>query len=357
MLIFRQLFDPQSWTYTYLLADRESGEAILIDPVFEQAARDAAQIRELGLKLIATLDTHMHADHVTSAWLLKNRLGSKIAISAASGVDGADTHLNNGDRINFGKRYVTARSTPGHTNGCMSFVLDDQSRAFSGDALLIRGCGRTDFQQGNAHQLYQSIKSQIFTLPDDCLIYPGHDYRGLMVTSVAEEKKHNPRLGGDISEDDFAGYMENLGLPHPRQIDAALPANQICGRPADEDRLADAPDWAPLTFTFAGFWEIEPEWVEEHGHEVQLVDVRDEDEYHGRLGHIDSARLLSLAELAERSAELDKDRPVITICRSGARSAQAVTILKKAGFDQVANMAGGMLRWRTQKLPAMDAQD
>jgi len=357
MFIFRQLFDPQSWTYTYLLADGTAGEAILIDPVFEQAARDAAQIRELGLKLVATLDTHMHADHVTGAWLLRKRLGSKIAISAASGANGADILLEDGDRITFGKRYVTARSTPGHTNGCMSFVLDDESRAFTGDALLIRGCGRTDFQHGSAHRLYQSIKKKIFTLPDDCLLYPGHDYRGLTVTSVAEEKAHNPRLGGNISEDDFAGYMEHLGLPHPMQIDVALPANMVCGQPANEARLKDQPDWAPLTFTFAGFWEIEPAWVEEHGAAVQIVDVRDTDEFQGPLGHIEGARLLPLAELAQRTDELSKDRPIITVCRAGARSAQAVTILKKAGFEEVANMAGGMLRWHAQKLPAQGAED
>jgi glyoxylase-like metal-dependent hydrolase (beta-lactamase superfamily II)/rhodanese-related sulfurtransferase len=357
MLIFRQLFDPQSWTYSYLLADSMAGEAILIDPVFEQAARDAAQIRELGLKLVATLDTHMHADHVTGAWLLRKRLGGKIAISAASGAEGADIFLDDGNRIDFGKRYVTARSTPGHTDGCMSFILDDESRAFTGDALLIRGCGRTDFQHGSAHKLYQSIKSKIFTLPDDCLLYPAHDYRGLTVTSVAEEKAHNPRLGGNISEDDFAGYMEHLGLPHPMQIDLALPANMVCGRPINEARLKDEPDWAPLTFTFAGFWEIEPAWVEEHGNDVQIVDVRDEDEYHGPLGHIAGARLLPLAELARRSNELTRDRPVITVCRAGARSAQAVTILKKAGFEEVANMAGGMLRWHAQKLPALGVQD
>jgi len=357
MLIFRQLFDAQSWTYTYLLADGATGEAILIDPVFEQAARDAAQIRELGLKLVATLDTHMHADHVTGAWLLRKRLGGKIAISAASGVEGADILLDDGEPINFGTRYVIARSTPGHTNGCMSFILDDESRAFTGDALLIRGCGRTDFQHGSAHELYRSIKTKIFTLPGDSLLYPGHDYRGLTVTSVAEEKAHNPRLGGNISEDDFVGYMEHLGLPHPMQIDVALPANQVCGRPADEASLKDEPDWAPLTFTFAGFWEIEPAWVEEHGSDVQIVDVRDEEEYRGPLGHIEGAQLLPLADLAQRTDELAKGRPVITVCRAGARSAQAVTILKKAGFDEVANMAGGMLRWHAQKLPAQGVQD
>ena len=357
MLIFRQLFDPQSSTYSYLLGDSATGDAILIDPVFEQAARDAALIKELGLKLITTLDTHVHADHVTGAWLLKKRLVGKIAVSAASGAEGADMRLADGDRIGFGGRHITALATPGHTDGCMSFVLDNETMAFTGDALLIRGCGRTDFQQGSAHKLYLSIRTRIFTLPDDCLLWPAHDYRGLTVTSVAEEKAHNPRLGGNISEADFSGYMQNLSLPHPRQIDVAVPANMVCGRPADEMHATDDPGWAPLTFTFAGFWEIDPAWVEEHAAELQIVDVRDEDEFTGPLGHIEGARLLPLGSLAKRAGELLKDSPVVTVCRAGARSAQAADILKKAGFGKVANMAGGMLRWRAQNLPAQGARD
>ena len=354
---FRQLFDPQSSTYSYLLGDRATHQAILIDPVFEQATRDAALIRELGFTLVATLDTHAHADHVTGAWLLKRRLGAEIAISAASGVQGADIALADGDRIRFGGRHVVALATPGHTAGCMTFVLDDESMAFTGDALLIRGCGRTDFQQGSAHNLYTSIKTRIFTLPDDCKLWPGHDYRGLTVTSVAEEKAHNPRLGGNISEADFAGYMQNLGLPHPKLIDVALPANMVCGKPADEATGTNDPDWAPLTFTFAGVWEIEPDWVDEHGTGVQIVDVREANEFAGPLGHIVGARLMPLGDLENHAGELATDRPVITVCRSGARSAQATTILKKVGFVKVANLAGGMLRWRTQKLPTQGGED
>jgi glyoxylase-like metal-dependent hydrolase (beta-lactamase superfamily II)/rhodanese-related sulfurtransferase len=357
MLIFRQLFDPQSSTYSYLLGDRAAGEAILIDPVFEQAARDAALLRELDLGLVATLDTHAHADHVTAAWLLKKRLGARIAISAASGAEGADIRLADGDRVRFGARHVTALATPGHTDGCMTFVLDDESRAFTGDALLIRGCGRTDFQQGSARRLYQSIKTRIFTLPGDCLLWPGHDYRGLTATSVAEEKAHNPRLGGDISETDFVGYMSHLGLPHPKQIDVAVPANMVCGRPADETVAMDGPGWAPLKFTFAGFWEIEPAWVEEHGAGLQIVDVREAEEFTGPLGHIVGARLLPLGDLEKRAGELSKGRPIVTVCRAGARSAQGAAILRKAGFVDVANLAGGMLRWRAQNLPAQDARD
>ncbi|MEO8135607.1 MAG: MBL fold metallo-hydrolase, partial [Betaproteobacteria bacterium] len=184
MLIFRQLFDPQSSTYTYLLGDSRSAEALLIDPVFEQTRRDAALLRELGLQLKATLDTHVHADHVTGAWLLKQQCGSSILFSAESGAAGADRYLEHGDHVRFGERSLETRSTPGHTHGCVSYVLDDESMAFTGDCLLIRGSGRTDFQQGDARTMYRSVKSQILSLPPSCLLYPAHDYRGLTVTSV-----------------------------------------------------------------------------------------------------------------------------------------------------------------------------
>jgi glyoxylase-like metal-dependent hydrolase (beta-lactamase superfamily II)/rhodanese-related sulfurtransferase len=357
MLIFRQLFDPPSSTYSYLLGDAATRDAILIDPVFEQVARDAALLRELGLRLRTTLDTHAHADHVTGAWLLRQRLGSKIAISAASGAEGADIRLVDEDRIHFGTRHVSARATPGHTSGCMSFVLDDLSGACTGDALLIRGCGRTDFQQGNARELYRSVKTRLFTLPETCLLWPAHDYRGLTATSVAEEKAHNPRLGGEISESDFAGYMAHLRLPHPRQIDVAVPANLQCGRPADPAAAVEGPGWAPLTYTFAGFWEIEPAWVEEHRAGLEIIDVREADEFTGSLGHIVGARWLPLGDLEQRVGEVPHGRPLVTVCRAGARSAQAAAMLRKAGFEQVANLAGGMLRWRAQNLPAEGGRD
>jgi len=356
-MIFRQLFDPQSSTYTYLLGDTASRKAVLIDPVFEQAQRDAALIGELGLDLLYTLDTHVHADHVTGAWLLKRRLGSAIAVAAESGAEGADLYLEEGNTVAFGGRHLTALATPGHTDGCMTYVLDDESMAFTGDALLIRGCGRTDFQQGSPHRLYRSVREKIFGLPAHCLLYPAHDYRGLTVTSVAEERAHNPRLGGDVGEEDFAGYMNNLGLAHPKQIDVAVPANMNCGRPADEGAALAGPGWAPLTFTFAGFWEIQPHWVEENRRAVQVVDVREADEFAGPLGRVPGSLSIPLGDLAARAGELSQDRPVVTVCRAGARSAQAVAILKKAGFERVANMAGGLLRWRAQRLPAEGAKD
>jgi sulfur dioxygenase len=354
-MIFRQLFDPTSSTYTYLLGDPVSREALLIDPVFEQARRDAALLRELDLRLLTTVDTHVHADHVTAAWLLRARTGSRIALAAASGAAGADRLLRHGDRVAFGARHLEVRATPGHTDGCLSLVLDDHGMAFTGDALLIRGCGRTDFQQGSAERLYRSVHEQLLSLPGTCLLYPAHDYRGCSVTSVAEERRWNPRFGGDSSLEDFVGYMTHLGLPHPRLIDVAVPANLRCGRPAGDVTPPAEPDWAPLTWTFAGLWEIEPAALEERLHEVQVVDVRERAEFAGGLGHIGAARLLPLGELAARADEIDRERPVVTVCRSGARSAQAALMLAKAGFPRVANLAGGMLRWRAQGNPVAAA--
>jgi sulfur dioxygenase len=349
-LIFRQLHDQKSSTFTYLLADPATKAAVLIDPVFEQARRDAALLRELGLELMYTLDTHVHADHVTGAWLLKRSNGSRIALAAASGAGGIDLPLRHGDDIRFGSRRLEARATPGHTNGCMTFVLDDRSMAFTGDALLIRGAGRTDFQQGDAHTLYRSIIEQIFTLPDECLIYPAHDYRGLTSSSVGEEKRYNPRIGGERSEADFVGYMQNLGLPHPKQIDVAVPANLQCGRVEPRDAVASA-DWGPLRYTYAGINEIDPDWVAEHARDLQIVDVREPAELAGELGRIPGSRPIPLGRLAEGLTALGKDSPTVTVCRSGGRSAQAVTILEKAGFTKVANLAGGMLAWNEHRLP------
>ncbi len=331
MLVFRQLGDPTSSTYTYLLGDRASGEAVLIDPVFDQALRDAALIDELGLRLKLTLDTHVHADHVTGAWLLKHRLGSHIVVGRASGVVGANRYLSHGDWVEFGRRHLEVRATPGHTGGCLTFVLDDLTMAFTGDCLLIRGSGRTDFQQGDPRALFRSVRTQIFALPSECLLYPAHDYRGLTVTSVDEEKRFNPRLAEPIAEDDFVGYMSHLGLAHPKQIDIALPANLRCGEPEGAVREPVVQSWAPLTLTFAGIHEIQPPVLEDNIAEAQVVDVREPEEWRGPLGHI--------------------ARPIVTACRSGARSAQAVVILRRLGFANVANLAGGLIRWRASGLP------
>ncbi|GAA6220445.1 persulfide dioxygenase ETHE1, mitochondrial [Lates japonicus] len=226
-LLFRQLFESESSTYTYLLADTETEEAVLIDPVLETIDRDLKLIRELGLNLKVAVNTHCHADHITSTGLMKKRLvGLKSAISKHSGAS-ADIFLSEGDKITFGKHHLSVRNTPGHTDGCLTLVLGDQSMAFTGDALLIRGCGRTDFQQGCAKRLYESIHQKIFTLPDQCLIYPAHDYLGQTVSTVGEERKFNPRLTKSLEE--FVKIMNNLNLPKPSKIDISVPANLVCG--------------------------------------------------------------------------------------------------------------------------------
>lgn len=345
-MLFRQLFDAQSSTYTYLLADPASKAAVMIDTVYEQHERDVALLRELGLWLKYTLETHVHADHVTGAWLMKQRLGSKIVLSKHSGASGADLLVDDGDALEVGSLRLSALSTPGHTDGCMTYVTADRALAFTGDALLIRGAGRTDFQQGDARTLFRSIKQKILSLPDDCVLYPGHDYQGRTMTTVAEEKAHNPRFGGEANETDFVGYMSNLGLPHPKQIDVAVPANLRCGEPASPELAPKQAGWGPVVRTYAGVPEVDPTWVAEHQHELTLLDVREDKELSGELGAIDGALHVPLGELRARLADVPKGKPVIAICRSGRRSAQACAILEKGGYGEVANLPGGMIRWR-----------
>lgn len=347
-MIFRQLFDVESSTYTYLIADPVSREAVIIDPVFEKHDRDRALLRELGLTLTHTLDTHLHADHVTGAWLMKRALGSKIVLSGRYGAEEVDVPVDHGDTIRVGHFALEVRATPGHTAGCVSYVFAD--RVFTGDALLIRGAGRTDFQQGDARQLYHSIREQIFSLPGDTLVFPAHDYAGRTVSSVAEERAHNPRVGGQANEEDFAGFMENLGLPHPKKIDAALPANARCGKPEGGAPPAK-PAWGPVVMTYAGIPEIDPAWVAEHRRELTLLDVRRDEELRGDLGRLEDAVHIPLDLLRDRLDALPRDKPVVSVCRSGRRSAMATTILRREGFD-AANVAGGMLRWRDLGLPS-----
>jgi sulfur dioxygenase len=347
-LLVRQLFDAETGTFTYLLADVASRQALLIDSVFEQHGRDRALIRELGLALVASLDTHAHADHVTGSWLMAGATGCAIGLAAAVGAENVTLPLVHGDRVAFGSRYLEVRSTPGHTNGCVTYVLDDQTMAFTGDALLVRGCGRCDFQQGNAHTLWRSITEQILALPDPCLLYPGHDYTGRMVTSVVEEKAYNARLGGQATERDFVGHMQNMKLPHPHKIAEALPGNMRSGQP----RQANAePAWAPLSRSYAGLPELAPAWVAQHRDTFTLLDVRSDEEFHGPDGHISGSLPIPLPELEARSGEIPGDRPVVVLCHSGSRSALATQQLIKAGHPQVANLHGGLSRWIAEGYP------
>ena len=354
-MIFRQLFDQTSSTYSYLLADEPTGEAVLIDPVFERHGRDLALIRELDLKLVAVLDTHCHADHVTGAWLMKQAFAGErdvqIGAAAVYQAQNVDRPLRSGDVVTFGGEVLEVRATPGHTAGCLSFVLQGGRAVFTGDALLVRGAGRTDFQQGDPSLLFRSIQEQLFTLPDDCLVYPAHDYEGRQSSTIGEERRHNPRIGGGAREEDFVGYMSNLGLPHPNKMAIAVPANLRAGRPEHEPDQ-ESEDWGPVIATYAGVPQIGAEWVADHRGDVQLVDVRNAVEYDGELGHLNGSRLVPLDQLRERAAELSHDSPVVVICQTGKRSALGALILHKAGFARVANLAGGMLRWRELGLPS-----
>ena len=240
---------------------------------------------------------------------------------------------------------LEARATPGHTNGCTSFVLADHSMVFTGDALLIRGCGRSDFQQGNPARLFHSITEQLFTLPDDCAVYPAHDYNGRTRSSVLEEKIYNPRVGGGANEKDFVHYMNAMQLPHPKKIDEALPNNLRSGKP-ESGKMPEEPTWAELRVTFAGVPEVEPEWVAQHQPELTILDVREADELGEVVVGLGNALMIPLSQLRARINEVPKDKPVVTLCRSGKRSSIATTILKSAGHDKVANIHGGLLHWQ-----------
>ena len=347
-LLFRQLFDAATGTFTYLLADVASGEGVLIDPVFEQHVRDLSLIRELGIRLVASLDTHAHADHVTGSWLMQQATGSAIGLAVAARAENVTLPLHQDDRIAFGARHLSVRSTPGHTDGCISFVLDDQTMAFTGDALLVRGCGRCDFQQGNAHTLWASITGQLFTLPDSCLLYPGHDYTGRSVTSVAEEKAFNARLGGNATERDFVGHMQAMKLPHPGRIAEALPGNMRSGQPRD---TTGQESWAPVQHSYAGLPELSADWVADHRTTITLLDVRTPEEVAGPDGHIAGSLAIPLPELEQRNAEIPTDRPIVVVCHAGSRSALATQQLLKAGHRQVANLRGGLSRWQAEGYP------
>lgn len=226
-MLFRQLFEPLSSTYTYLLGCEETGQTVLIDPVMVAIERDLVEIKRLGLRLAYTLDTHIHADHLTAALALKKKAGSKIAAPACDRLTCTDFGIEDGKPFQVGGLTLQPLHTPGHTDGHFAYLLGD--RVFTGDALLIDGCGRTDFQNGDADVLYRSVRQKLFSLPDDVLVYPAHDYQGRRVSSIAQEKKRNPRLGQARTLEEFRTIMANLNLPYPTFIDYAVPGNQLCG--------------------------------------------------------------------------------------------------------------------------------
>lgn len=332
-MLLRQLFDRDTSTYTYLLADEISGEALLIDPVLEQVERDLALVRELGLTLRYALDTHVHADHVTASGTLRKRTQCQT-VSAVGGAACADVHVTGGQTLQLGDMRIDVISTPGHTDDSVSYYAS--GHVFTGDALFVRGTGRTDFQNGDAGQLYDSITKRLFALPDDTQVWPGHDYKGHTKTSIGEEREHNPRLAGK-SREEFIQIMNGLGLPPPAQLDRAVPANRACGIAALNQEKP-----APRVV------DVEPAELSSLVPHARVIDVREPDEFTGELGHLGSAELVPLATVESRARDWDRKHPILMVCRSGRRSAQAAEKLIELGFEQVMNLRGGMLAVRAE---------
>ncbi|MGB5810264.1 MAG: MBL fold metallo-hydrolase [Polyangiales bacterium] len=346
-MLIRQLFDQETWTYTYLVADEKSRNAVLIDPVIDQVERDIKLLDELGLKLVYTMDTHAHADHITGSGLLRARLGSKAVVGAGAGAIGADILVHDGSTLETGGLAFEVRATPGHTEGCVTYVTADHKNAFTGDAILVRGTGRTDFQEGDPHRLYHSIHEKILSLPDDTMLWPAHDYRGHTATTVAEERAHNPRVGGGKSEAAFVEIMNNLNLPTPKKLHEAVPANLLCGLVPPESMSGDPlPErgWAAIERSPEGVPEVTPAWVAENRAGIRLVDVREIDEAESD-GTIEGVEVLPMGTVDAACRAWDREEPVITICRSGRRSGRVALELEKLGFKRIASMRGGMLAW------------
>lgn len=339
-MILRQLYDHESSTYTYLVADPVTALAALIDPVAEQVERDLALVRELGLTLALVLDTHVHADHVTAAGALRARTGARTAASAR-GAPCVDVPLAADARLPLGELTIEVLATPGHTDDSLCYRVGDA--LFTGDTLLIRGCGRADFQNGDARALYRSITGTLFALPPTTVVWPGHDYNGRTSSTIGEEQRHNPRLAGK-TEDEFVALMDRLNLPPPRKLDLAVAANRACG--------AVAPAlFAAAETVSGGYRDLAPATLAAYGAPVALVDVREPHEFTGELGHVPGSRLVPLATVLDAARDWPRADELVLICRSGNRSGRAAAALAAAGFTRVMNLAGGMLAWNAAGLP------
>jgi glyoxylase-like metal-dependent hydrolase (beta-lactamase superfamily II)/rhodanese-related sulfurtransferase len=339
MNTFYQLFEPKSSTYTYLVIDSSSKEAIIIDSAIDTVERDIKLIEQLEINLKYALETHVHADHITGSGVLRNRLGAQYVISEASKVNCADILIKDGEKLSFGDTEILAISTPGHTDACTSYYMN--GKVFTGDALLIRGCGRTDFQDGSPDKLFHSVREKLFKLPDETIVFPAHDYKGHTRSSIAEEKKWNPRLRLSNSLDDFRNIMNNLNLPHPKQIDRAVPGNNACG-------LKDIQDLEP-TYSDSGTPSISVSQFHEYPlDDFNIIDVRSSEEYMGELGHIEKSILIELDDdFKDKLSSLDKEKRTVFVCRVGQRSELATKIAMELGFMHPMNLLGGMIEWRS----------
>jgi sulfur dioxygenase len=337
-VIFRQLFDQSSSTYSYLLASRRGGEAMIIDPVLEKVDRYLQLIRELDLKLVKAVDTHLHADHITGLGALRDRTHCVTVMGENARVDVVSMRVGEGDKITIEGLALDVLYTPGHTDDSYSFLLGD--RVFTGDTLLIRGTGRTDFQNGSARDQYESLFGKLLRLPEETLVFPAHDYKGDTVSTIGEEKRHNPRLQVK-SVDEYVDLMSKLNLPNPKMMDVAVPANLRQGLAQDE---VARKGWA-LTAVEAMALLAEQN--------VALVDLREQSERdkHGAIPGSLHAPYADLADNIRRGGILYElacatGKRLIFYCAFGERSAMAVQAAQDAGLTSACHIHGGIAAWR-----------
>ena len=328
-MIFRQMFDSVSSTYTYLLASRAGGEALLIDPVFEKTDRYIKLLEELDLKLVKVVDTHVHADHITAMGALRDRTNCVTVMGEQSPVDVVSMRVSDGEAVTIEGMKLTAMHTPGHTDDSYCFRMDD--RVFTGDTLLIRGTGRTDFQNGDAGQQYDSLFNGLLKLPEQTLVYPAHDYKGDMVSTIGEERANNPRLQVG-SRAEYIELMAGLNLPNPKMMDVAVPENMRMGLTLDKQReVATVTSEAIIMDNAAG---------------MILVDLREEAE-RVKSGIIPGSVHAPYIRLDQHLDMLKQtvDKTVVFYCAVGERSTMAVSIARGDGVSGCAHIPGGFVAW------------
>ena len=335
-MLFRQLFDKTSSTYTYLMASRPGGEALIVDPVFEQTGRYLKLLEELDLKLVKVVDTHIHADHVSAMGALRDATRCTTVMGEQSPADVVSLRVADGDKVTIEGLALQALHTPGHTSESYSFLMDD--RVFTGDTLLIRGTGRTDFQNGNPYDQYHSLFDRLLKLPEQTLVFPAHDYKGDTVSTIGEEKAFNPRLQV-TSADEYARIMNSLNLPNPTMMDVAVPSNLVLGLRSDaQHRVA-----------VVEVDELLKRWPD---HDMLLVDIREEGERQ-RLGSIPGAIHCAYRQFdrfcgkSGLLAGLGKDRRILLFCAVGERSTLAVELAAETGLEGLAHIPGGFKAWQT----------
>ena len=334
-MIFRQLFDSASSTYTYIVANRRNGEAVIIDPVLDRVDHYIELLEQLGTRLVKAVDTHTHADHITGLGTLRDRTSCVTVMGMRSNVDVVSIRVDEGDSIEADGIELQVLHTPGHTDDSYSLLMDD--RVFTGDALLIRGTGRTDFQNGDPYAAYDSLFNKLLTLPEETLVYPAHDYKGDTVSTVGEEKAYNPRLQVSCAQE-YADIMNNLNLPNPRMMDVAISANLSIGFSADDPALKSR--------------TLQAEELLKNSECAVFVDLR-EDTERERDGvipgsvHVPYAKLQDFIKPEGMLSALAKqmDRDLILYCAYGERSALAVRAMLDNGLSNVKHMAGGLDAW------------